>query len=106
MHYAVLLVAVVVGLLAVYWYLTQSERPDFSAPPDGIYVENRASLEENWKPGQTWPKNNPCAGTDLPYFLITPLCTSGAAPELINNGGGKCTNAANNTWTGCVNATK
>jgi len=105
MNQLTILAAVVVGLLALYWYSTQYSRPDFGSPPDGFLIENRAELEKSWQPGQTWPTKNPCAGTGLPYHLITPLCTGGNAPGLINNGGGKCTNATSTAWTGCVNAT-
>lgn len=99
---AVIVILAVVGLLAVYWYSQPPALPDFDALR--IYTEDSATLKRNMKPGQVWPSTNPCAGTNLPYFLITPSCTSGKNPALVNNGGGKCTNKGNNVWSGCVSA--
>ena len=72
---------------------------DLKNPPEGIYVSGTNTVLEN----QKWPsKIGVCLDSD--YAVITPLCTGGTNPLLINGGKMKCTNKSQELWSGCVQA--
>ena len=70
-----------------------------------LYVES--SREQYPNSGKYWPDplSAGCSGT-LNYGLLTPLCKPGTHDNLVNGGSMKCTNKANNKWSGCVQAKK
>ena len=108
--YIIAVVVAIVIALAAYYYekkgtsTTPTAAATLPTPPAASMVYISDPTKITYVPGQKLPSPTGVCPSNMPYGLVTHLCTGGTDSTMVNGGKMKCTDEGRAWFTGCMQA--